>query len=186
MSRRTKRITIALLLTLLAIPVLYLALSWQPKEALEFQASAFWPNSGDTPSGSTNVQGTIDVLIANKGHFPIRFYHGYLERADDPSPASTVLQHAAPIEDPYIIIPPGKFIRAKSGTWDSRGQQDGGIRSPGIKVRYYWLSTPRAYVDDWLAWWHYKRNPKVLRFPKFHEGHAPLVPPPDSATMETP
>jgi hypothetical protein len=186
MSRRAKRFTIALFLILLTVPVLYLAFSWRPADPLEFQASAYWPNPDETAAENTNSQGTIDVLVVNKSHFPIRFYNGYLERVDDPAPSSVVFQHTAPIEDSYITIPPGKFVRAKSGTWDSRGQPDGGIRSPGIKVRYYWLSAPRAYFDDWLAWWHYKRNPGLFRFPQFHEAHAPLIPPPDSATMEAP
>jgi hypothetical protein len=187
MSRRAKRFVIALFLILLAVPVVYLVLSWRPEDSLEFQASAFWPNPPPSEEGSTgnkNTQGTIDVLVANKGHFPIRFYYGYLELVGDADPTSVVLQHAAPIEDHYITIPPGKFIRARSGTWDSRGHQDGGIRSPGIHVRYFWLSAPRAYVDDWLEWWYYKRNPGSLRFPKFHTGHARLIPPPDSATVE--
>ncbi|RBP47315.1 hypothetical protein DES53_101112 [Roseimicrobium gellanilyticum] len=188
MTRRARRITIALFLILLAIPLTYLVLSWRPEDSLEFQASAFWPNptsgEGEPSTGTTNPQGTIDVLVANKGYFPIRFYYGYLELVGDADPASVVLQHSAPIEDPYIVIPPGKFIRARSGTWDSRGHADGGIRSPGINVRYFWLSALRAQVDDWLGWWYYKRNPNSLRFPKFHTGHAHLIPPPDSATVE--
>ncbi|QIF00667.1 hypothetical protein [Roseimicrobium sp. ORNL1] len=186
MSRRAKRFVIALFLVLLAVPVIYLVLSWRPADPLEFQATAFWPNppSEGASTENKNAQGTIDVLIANKGSFPIRFYHGYLEPVDEPKSSSVILQHAAPIEDPYITIPPGKFIRARSGTWDSLGHPDGGIRSPGIKVRYYWLSAPRAYVDDWLEWWYYKRNSASLRFPAFHEGHALLIPPPDSATVE--
>jgi hypothetical protein len=186
MSRRTKRITFALFLTLLAVPVLYLVFSWRPEDSLEFQASSFRPDSGGPLAEGANVQGAIEVLIVNKGIFPIRFYYGYLERVDDPSPPSVLLQHSEPIADAYLTIPPGKFIRAKSAAWESRGQQDGGLRSPGIKVRYYWLSSPRAYVDDWLAWWYYRRNPASLRFPSFHEGHATLIPPPDSATVEPP
>jgi hypothetical protein len=174
MSRRAKRFVIALFLILLAVPVIYLVLSWRPKDSLEFQASAFWPTatSEEAPTGSKHAQGTIDVLIANKGNFPIRFYYGYLELVGEPNPSSVVLQHTEPIEDHYITIPPGKFIRAKSGTWDSHGQPDGGIRSPGI------------HVDEWLGWWYHKRNRGSLRFPGFHEGHAPLIPPPDSATVE--
>jgi hypothetical protein len=182
MSRRAKRITIALFSILFVIPVVYLALSWRPPDALEFQASAFWPDPSS--AGTTNSKGTIDVLIANKGHFPIRFYYGYLEREDDASPSSAILQHTEPAKDRYVTIPPGKFVRGKAGIWDSKGEKNGGIHSTGIKVRYYWLSAPGASMNDWLDRWHQKRNPERSWHPEVHESTAPLIPPPNSATVE--
>lgn len=186
MSRRAKRFTIAIFLVLLIIPAVYFVLSWRPPDSLEFQASAFWPNptSSGSSAGTANQKGTIDVLIANKGCVPIRFYYGYLERENDSSPSSVILQHTAPVKNRYVTIPPGKFVRGKAGIWESGGEKDGGIHSTGIKVRYYWLSAPRASMDDWLDWWHRKRNPKSLRLPNIHESTAPLIPPPNNATAE--
>ncbi|MEZ0273923.1 MAG: hypothetical protein ACAH88_03390 [Roseimicrobium sp.] len=183
MSRRAKRIILALFLVLIAIPVLYVIFSWRPADALRFQACGYFPAEGQ-PAGVAGSRGNVEVLIENTGHFPIRYYMGYVVRDADGSGAPGSLLSGTEESTVYhVTIPPGKFIRARAKDWDPRGQSDGGIRSPGISVRHYWLSSTRAYWDDLLAWWYWKRNPGSLRFPAFHEGHAPLIPPPDSASM---
>jgi hypothetical protein len=123
MSRRTKLAILALFLVLLAVPMAYIALTWNPDAALRFRVEYLAPPSEESASADRKLR----VSIENTSPAPIHFYGagmtGESTQAVIPDPypskfmvirdlmsgivAPQLLQLDTPFDSEYpIIVPP--------------------------------------------------------------------------------
>jgi hypothetical protein len=73
MSRRTKLIILAVFLVLLAIPTIYIALTWHPAFPLRFVVESIDP---EPMKGSSYRH--LHVRVENTGPVPVHFYGGFM------------------------------------------------------------------------------------------------------------
>lgn len=197
MSRRTKLIILGIFLVLLAIPVVYVAISWHPSNSLQFRLKSIVVFPEDKSDPGVRRISLCVVTVENRHSFPMYFYGGEVSAPHAQTVSRDSILGLMFTEDMSgrlgalhsaqgrVLIPAHSEIQVTcllgSAFRDS-------IQEDSLFVQYGWQSHTRDLVAEAVYWIWYHGPPQAREIipephriretaPLVTRGHV-LVPPP--------
>ncbi|RBP36991.1 hypothetical protein DES53_115132 [Roseimicrobium gellanilyticum] len=180
MSRRTKLIILGLFLVLLAIPAIYVALTWRISRPVHFRLMHLYPEEHQDEFGFRMVR----MRVENTNSMPIHVYFVRLEFTGD-TPELTMIppgtidprhqkEAGTHAEAGAFILPPGRAILATASLQANLVKE---AKQGRLSANYYALSQTQKQVSSVFNWLHdLCPAPWWSKFPTFEfpSGSAPV------------
>ncbi|QIF01970.1 hypothetical protein [Roseimicrobium sp. ORNL1] len=179
MSRRVKLIITALFLVLLAIPTVYVILTWSPPNPLRFRLVGY-----EDPSrkGQFRDSGKLNMIVENTSSVPVYVVWATMKRAGNPDsvadPFSQLREVYGPDDSDSMIIPPHTslpcFCPVLQDEYPASAFEN-------IELFYGWMSANRVKASQ-ARIWLFLRVPEFVRpcipinWPTHDQDTTPLLP----------
>ena len=150
MSRRTKLLITTIFLVLLAIPVVYIVLTWSPPNPLRFSVVDFHgpPQADVLRMGTPAV--SVNLAVENTSSSPVHLYTAVISKPGS-RPDSRDLKDASIWlwNGKAPVIRPGGTLYCSMAVREGRYED---VTRGNLEIHYDWISDIRSKMGDACRW----------------------------------